>query len=243
MGMRIHHRSLVGVRFQARCDLYLPDQGRLTGRRVLDLCCRNGKGAFAIADRVGPGGAVVGVDPDPTRIAAAREASSRARRERWPQDVTFARADPSDLARAGLADGGFDLVVSNAALLLAPDVPAALREVARVLVPGGALYCDVVLEDASDGGACSAPDGARVRSARGAGDAHADRGARDDYADGNVFLAAPTPDELEAWLREAGFDAASVSAIGPATPDGPDTSPEPCGRTFTHAIVDARTRP
>ncbi|MEE8716870.1 MAG: methyltransferase domain-containing protein [Coriobacteriales bacterium] len=236
MGMRIHHRNLVGVRFQARCDLYLPDQGRLTGRRVLDLCCRNGKGVFAIADRVGPGGSVVGVDPDPTRIAAAREASSRARRERWPQDVTFACADPSDLARAGLSDGGFDLVVSNAALLLAPDVPAALREAARVLAPGGSLYCDVVLEDASDGGA-------PVRGAWGAGDVRADRGARDDYADGNVFLAAPTRDALEAWLREAGFVAADVSAMGPAAPDGPDASPELRGRAFTHAIVDARTRP
>jgi SAM-dependent methyltransferase len=50
-----------------------------------------------------------------------------------------------------VADGSVDYVISNGVLNLAPDKPRALREVERVLRPGGAMYlADVVLDRALD---------------------------------------------------------------------------------------------
>ena len=85
----------------ARCDMPLPEG--LLGKRVLDLGCRGGKGAFKIADAVGP--------------------------------ECF-----EDLRAAGAADASFDVVVVNSVLNLAWDLRSALREIARVLVPGGFLF-------------------------------------------------------------------------------------------------------
>ena len=42
----------------------------IEGKRVLDVCCRKGKGAFALADAVGPSGYVIGVDVDQAGVIA-----------------------------------------------------------------------------------------------------------------------------------------------------------------------------
>lgn len=97
------------------------------GQRVLDVACGSGVLARAVAARVGPGGSAVGLDMNPGMLAvAARIAPTiewhRGRAEALPFD-----------------DRSFDAVVSQFGLTFFPEREAALREMHRVLLPGGSL--------------------------------------------------------------------------------------------------------
>ena len=94
------------------------------GHTVLDVACGTGVVAAAAAERVGPSGAVTGVDINPGMIAVAART----------QGVRWARADA---ARLPFPDGGFDRVLCQAGLQFVPDRLGALREMRRVLRPGG----------------------------------------------------------------------------------------------------------
>ena len=94
------------------------------GHTVLDVACGTGVVAAAAAERVGPSGAVTGVDINPGMIAVA----ARTRGVRWAQ---------ADAARLPFPDGGFDRVLCQAGLQFVPDRLGALREMGRVLRPGG----------------------------------------------------------------------------------------------------------
>jgi SAM-dependent methyltransferase len=94
------------------------------GHTVLDVACGTGVVAAAAAERVGPSGAVTGVDINPGMIAVA----ARTQGVRWAQ---------ADAARLPFPDGGFDRVLCQAGLQFVPDRLGALREMRRVLRPGG----------------------------------------------------------------------------------------------------------
>jgi SAM-dependent methyltransferase len=97
------------------------------GERVLDVACGTGVLARAAAACVGPGGAVAGLDANPGMLAVA------------------ARLDPAIDWQEGLAerlpypDQTFDAVISQFGLMFFSDRPQALREMLRVLRPGGHL--------------------------------------------------------------------------------------------------------
>ena len=105
------------------------------GEHVLDLGSGLGIDSFIAAGAVlrdGAGGSVTGVDLAPSQVRhASRRAAERGLR---PEAVRFL---VGDLERLPLADGCVDAVISNGAFCLAPDKPAAFREVSRVLKPGG----------------------------------------------------------------------------------------------------------
>jgi len=89
------------------------------GERILDLGCGDG----ALSEKLVQAGAtVVGVDPSPDMIAAARARGLDAR-------LLDAQSLPFDAE--------FDAVFTNAALHWIPDTDAALRSVYRALRPGG----------------------------------------------------------------------------------------------------------
>jgi len=92
------------------------------GEAVLDVACGTGNAALAAAVR----GAdpVVGVDLEPALLALAPSDAGVAWR------VGDATALPVD-------DGAFDVALSAFGVMYAPDQPAAARELARVLRPGG----------------------------------------------------------------------------------------------------------
>jgi SAM-dependent methyltransferase len=97
------------------------------GDQVLDVACGTGVLARAAAARAGPGGRVAGLDLDPAMLAVAARRSPAVRWQRGR-----AEALP-------FADRVFDAVVSQFGLMFVPDPVAALREMFRVLAPGGRL--------------------------------------------------------------------------------------------------------
>jgi SAM-dependent methyltransferase len=110
------------------------------GRRTLDLACGEGRLSRVLAER---GHAVVGVEGSPALAAAARAAAPRS-------DVL-----DGDAAAIPLEEGAVDLVVCSMALLNFDDMDAAVREVARVLEPGGRFCFSTVhpmtsLKDGAD---------------------------------------------------------------------------------------------
>jgi len=75
---------------------------------------------------------VVGIEPGPRRVAACRANAARLRVEK-------ARFEEMSACRMAFADGSFDGVVAASAIEQTPDPTAALREIFRVLKPGGVL--------------------------------------------------------------------------------------------------------
>ena len=96
------------------------------GESVLDVACGTGVVTRLAAERVG-GAAVAGVDVNPGMLEVAREATGGSAIE-WHQ--ASAEALP-------LGDGTFDVVLCQMGLQFFPDRPGALREMCRVLRPGG----------------------------------------------------------------------------------------------------------
>ena len=101
--------------------------GITRGNSVLDVACGTGVLAREAKSRVGDTGAVWGLDADAGMLAVASELAPDIR---W--HVGLADALPFD-------DGAFDAVVSQFGLMFFPDRVAAIREMWRVLGPGGRL--------------------------------------------------------------------------------------------------------
>ena len=109
------------------------------GEAVLDLGCGTGFDALVAAQLVGPAGRVVGIDLSPEMLAVARAG----RAGTGFAQVGFAEAQVEALP---FPDAAFDVVLSNGVLNLVPDKPCAVREIFRVLRPGGRLQaCDIGL--------------------------------------------------------------------------------------------------
>jgi ubiquinone/menaquinone biosynthesis C-methylase UbiE len=104
------------------------------GERVLDVACGTGIVARLAAERVGPRGAIDGLDPHPGMLAVAREAAPTDPSITWVQGP--AEAIP-------LPDEGYDVVLCGMGLQFFSDRVAGLREMRRVLVPDGRLLANV----------------------------------------------------------------------------------------------------
>ncbi len=231
------------ARHYTRCVMVLPDD--LAGKRVLDLECRKGLGAFKIADRVGREGFVIGTDSSAERIAAAvgRAPQQHWAGEDWRCHMRLVQADPSDLRSAGIEGASVDVVVINSVLNLMPDQLAVLREIARVLAPGGYLYHDAVLAlqpvPVAVARACSeADDRAGEHIGDHAGE-HIGEHLGGHPSGRNVFAVAPTRGEFEALLREAGFARWESLNKLPLEPQRDDANEALAGLAFESAVVRA----
>ena len=110
--------------------------GLRRGERVLDVACGTGLVSFAAAHAVGLTGQVLGVDLSEGMVDAARLRAAR----REVLNATFMRMDAEALA---LPDKSFDVALCALGLMYVPDPDQALREMRRVLKPGGRLVVAV----------------------------------------------------------------------------------------------------
>lgn len=104
------------------------------GERVLDVACGTGVVARLAAERVGTTGTVAGLDLNPGMLAVARSVAPPTVSIEWHE--ASAEAMP-------LPDQAFDVVICQMGLQFVPDKRAALREMRRVLAPGGRLAVNV----------------------------------------------------------------------------------------------------
>ena len=97
------------------------------GQRVLDVACGTGVLARHVARRIGTSGTVTGLDPSPGMLAVA---------DRHAPAVDWRRGTAESLP---FDAGSFDAVVSQFGLMFFTDRAQAVREMMRVLTPGGRL--------------------------------------------------------------------------------------------------------
>lgn len=119
---------------RASIQLYhhVASQVPLQGRQVLEVSCGHGGGASWIMRNLGPA-AYTGLDLNGAGVKFCQE------RHRMP-GLTFQEGDAMSLP---FADASWDVVLNVEASHCYPDFTAFLREVARVLRPGGHfLYAD-----------------------------------------------------------------------------------------------------
>ena len=113
----INHRLVADARLQP-------------GLRVLDLGSGTGYPALLAGDVVGSEGSVVGIDLAESMLAVA----TRKAKALGMQHVTFRTGDATTLS---FDAGSFDAVISRFCLMFLPEIPKALKEILRVLKPGG----------------------------------------------------------------------------------------------------------
>ena len=117
--------SRLGERTIERLDLPV-------GASVLDVGCGAGASALPAAEKVGPRGHVVGVDLAERLLDVARQkAQSRG--------LANLRFEIGDMEHLGYPDGHFDAIVSVFSIFFVPDMARQVRELWRMVRPGGML--------------------------------------------------------------------------------------------------------
>lgn len=101
-----------------------------SGMRVLDIACGTGEPAISLAAVLVDDGDVVGVDISPAPLKIAEERAI----QRGLSNVTFQQADAHELP---FPNNSFDCITSRLGIMFFSDLPRALSEMRRVLMPSG----------------------------------------------------------------------------------------------------------
>jgi len=96
--------------------------------RALDIGCGPGLTTLALASRVGPQGLVNAVDISEPMLALARSRCA---------SQSHVHFEYQDVAQLLHADGAFDIALATQVYEYLPDIDHALRELRRVIRPGG----------------------------------------------------------------------------------------------------------
>jgi len=118
----------------------------MEGMTVADFGCGPGKMTRTLASLVGSSGSVTGIDLHAAQLEQARQLCAID----GLGNATFVAADA---CKTGLPGNGFDIVYCRFLLLHLTDPASCLREMWRVLKPGGIL----LVEDGDLASACSIP--------------------------------------------------------------------------------------
>jgi len=127
----VYQQHLVPAIFGPWAPVVVEAAGLRPGERVLDAACGTGAVAREAARSVGDSGSVVGLDNNPGMLSVARGVTqSLGLPIKWHE---------ADAATMPFADATFGAVLCQLGLQYFPDRLATLREMRRVLVPGGRL--------------------------------------------------------------------------------------------------------
>ena len=151
--------------------------GLKSGEVVVDLGSGGGFDAFLAAHEVGESGHVIGIDMTPTMITKAR---ANAEKGGFSQ-VEFRLGEIEHLP---VADNTADIIISNCVIDLSPHKELEFRDAFRVLKAGGRLAVSDVVATAE------MPDEMK----------------NDPMLHAGCMAGASLIDELEAMLRQAGFE-------------------------------------
>lgn len=129
------------------CGLVAPQA--LEGARILDLGCGSGRDVYLLSALVGETGEVVGVDMTEEQLAVAREYQDYHREQfgHASSNVRFLKGYLEELDQLDLERGYFDIVVSNCVINLCIDKPKVLKDIKKLLRPGGEFYFSDVYSD------------------------------------------------------------------------------------------------
>jgi SAM-dependent methyltransferase len=189
---QVYERYLVPAIFAPCARVLLEAVEPRPGERALDVACGSGVVARQVAALVGAGGRVIGVDLRPGMIEVARSLPA-------PAGASIAWHEGDALA-LDLPDGSFDLVTCQQGLQFFADRVAALREMRRVLVPGGRVGVAVWLGlDRLDLFRALAEGEVRHLASLGV-----------TYEDAAAPFTLGDPEEVRALLSAAGFADVSV---------------------------------
>ena len=126
------HRGVICEMFAPITEALIDTAQIRRGSAVLDVATGPGEPALAVAEFVGDQGKVLGIDPVPKMVEAARREANR----RGLRNAAFAVAQADGLP----ADAGsFDAVVSRFGIMFFPAPIDAIREMLRVLKPEGRI--------------------------------------------------------------------------------------------------------
>ena len=177
-------------------DAMIAMAGVARGSRVLDVAAGAGDQTLDLAERVGPSGAVLATDLSPAIVALAQARAQRAGFDH----VQCRVADGEDLR---VEAASFDAAVCRLGLMFFPDPLQGLREMHRVLRPGGGV-CTVVFSGPHRNPCLTILMATALR--------HAGLPARDPGAPGSP-LSLGRPGRIDALFHEAGFRDVATTAV------------------------------
>ena len=124
----IYERVLVGPLFRPFAEQLVARVNPARGDSVIDVACGTGIVARIARERLGPEARVVGVDVAPAMLAVARSV-----------DASIDWREGNAVSLPVGADERFTVLTCHQGLQFMPDKPAAIREMRRVLSPGGRI--------------------------------------------------------------------------------------------------------
>ncbi|HEX5059391.1 MAG TPA: methyltransferase domain-containing protein [Kofleriaceae bacterium] len=111
-------------------DWLVRASGAAAGQKILDVACGTGIPGLLLAEAVGATGKVVGIDISPKMLTGMRnKAAARGLRNIETREV--------DALTFGGPDAVFDAVTCKDGFMFFPDIVAGVRELRRVVKPGG----------------------------------------------------------------------------------------------------------